>query len=192
MKFLFLSLILFSATACFAQDNQKNNTPPGVAIRKCKWEKVGPAPVIDSAMKAESDSPGGGTSDPNVPAQASGVRERDTQFFVYSVELANEGPKPIKAVLWDYIISDSSTNEELGRHNFISFEKVARNGSRTLRVKSRVSPSRIVTVQDSPPPGNSTVLDRVLLKCVLYDDGTLWEQPGTNENCEALQKRAKY
>jgi hypothetical protein len=189
MKVLFLSLILFPVAAHLAQEMPKNDMPPGVAVRKCKWEKVGPAPVIDSNMKAESDSPGGGTSDPNVPAQATGVRERDAQFFVYSVELQNDGPKPIKAVLWDYIITDSSTNEELGRHNFVSFEKVARSSSRALRVRSRVSPSRIVTVQDSPPPGNSTVVDRVILRCVVYDDGTLWEQPGTNENCEALRKR---
>jgi hypothetical protein len=190
MKILFVSLILFPLAAVFAQDIQKNATPPGVAIRKCKWEKVGPAPVVDSAMKAESDSPTGGTSDPNVPAQASGVRERDNQFYVYSVELQNDGAKPIKAVLWDYIITDSSTNEELGRHNFVSFDRVGRNSARALKVKSRVSPSRIVTVQDSPPPGNSTVVDRVILRCVVYDDGTVWEQPGTNQNCEALQKWA--
>jgi hypothetical protein len=191
MKILFVSLILFPVAAWFAQDMPKNDTPPGVAIRKCKWEKVGPAPVIDSTMKAESDSPAGGTSDPNIPAQASGVRERDTQFFLYSVELANDGAKPIKAILWDYIITNSSTNEELGRHNFVSFDRVARNSSRVLKVKSRVSPSRIVTVQDQPPPGNSTVVDRVMLRCVVYDDGKLWEQPGTNENCEALRQRSK-
>jgi hypothetical protein len=188
MKIL-LVIILFPL-ACVAQDISKSDTPPGVAIRKCKWERVGPAPVIDSTMKAESDSPTGGTSDPNVPAQASGVRERDTQFYLYSVELQNDGAKPIKAVLWDYIITDSSTNEELGRHNFVSFDKVGRNSSRALRAKSRVSPSRIVTVQDSPPPGNSTVVDRVILRCVVYEDGSVWHQPGTNENCEALQKRA--
>jgi len=186
---IFLVIILVPL-ACLAQELSKSDTPPGVAIRKCKWEKVGPAPVIDSNMKAESDSPTGGTNDPNVPAQASGVRERDTQFYLYSVELQNDGAKPIKAVLWDYIITDSSTNEELGRHNFVSFDKVGRNSSRALRAKSRVSPSRIVTVQDSPPPGNSTVVDHVILRCVVYDDGTVWHQPGTNENCEALQKRA--
>jgi len=189
MKIFLVSLILFPVTY-LAQDISKNDMPPGITIRKCKWEKIGPAPVIDSNMKAESDSPTGASSDPNVPAQASGMRERDTQFYVYSVELQNDGAKPIKAVLWDYIITDSSSKEELGRHNFVSFDRVARNSSRSLKAKSHVSPSRIVTVQDSPPPGNSTVVDRVILRCVVYDDGTLWQQPGTNENCEALQKRA--
>jgi hypothetical protein len=104
--------------------------------------------------------------------------------------VANDGTKPIKAILWDYIITDSSNNEELGRHNFVSFEKVGRNSVKGLRVRSRLSPSRVVTVQNTPSPGNSTVVERVILRCVVYDDGTLWQQPGMNDNCEALQKRA--
>lgn len=191
MKIFALFLLGLANVFVFGQAPQKDETPPGVAIRKYKWEKIGPAPQVDSGMKAESDSPtGGGSSDPNVPDQASGVRGRDNTFFQYSVEVANDGNKPIKAILWDYIITDSSNNEELGRHNFVSFEKVGRNSVKALRVRSRRTPSRVVTVQNSPPPGNSTVVERVVFRCVVYDDGTLWQQPGTNENCEALQKRA--
>src|SRR5438045_2250390 len=146
--------------------------------------------MVDANIKAESDSPTGSTSDASVPAQASGVRERDTPSYMYSVEVQNSGNKPIKAIMWDYIISDSSSNEELGRHNFVSFEKVGRNSVKALKVRSRFSPSRTVTVQDTPPPGNSTVVEKVILRCVIYDDGTLWQHPGTNENCEAIQKRA--
>ena len=191
MKIFALLLIGLAGASVFAQSPSNNEMPPGIAIRKYKWEKIGPGPSVDSSMKAESDSPSGGSSnDSNVPDQASGVRSRDNVFFQYSVEVANDGSKPIKAILWDYIITDSSNNEELGRHNFVSFEKIGRNSVKGLHVRSRVSPSRVVTVQNSPPPGNSTVVERVVFRCVVYDDGTLWQQPGTNENCEALQKRA--
>jgi hypothetical protein len=191
MKIFFPLLLVVLNVIAVGQTPQNDQTPPGVVIRKYKWEKVRPAPAIDSSMKAESDSPSGsGSSDPNVPDQASGLRSRDNTFFQYSVEVANDGNKPIKAILWDYIITDSSNNEELGRHNFVSFEKVGRNSVKALRVRSRVSPSRVVTVQNTPPPGNSTTVERVIFRCVVYDDGTLWQQPGTNENCEALQKRA--
>ena len=189
--FFFLLLLCLFGTTGWAQAPQADQMPPGVAIRKYKWEKIGPAPQIDSSMKAESDSPSGGSSnDSSAPEQASGVRSRDNTFFQYSVEVANDGNKPIKAILWDYIITDSSSNEELGRHNFVSFEKVGRNSVKALRVRSRLTPSRVVTVQNSPAPGNSTVVERVILRCVVYDDGTLWQQPGTNENCVELQKRA--
>jgi len=190
MKMFFPLLIVVLNVIAFGQTPQKDETPPGVAIRKYKWEKIGPAPSIDSSMKAESDSPSGGSSDANVPDQASGLRSRDNTFFQYSVEVANDGNKPIKAILWDYIITDSSNNEELARHNFVSFEKVGRNSVKALRVRSKLSPSRVVTVQNTPPPGSTTVVERVIFRCVVYDDGTLWQQPGTNENCEALQKRA--
>ena len=191
MKIFAWFLIGVAGAIAFGQTPQKDETPPGVAIRKYKWEKIGPAPSIDSSMKAESDSPSGGSSsDSSAPDQASGIRSRDNTFFQYSVEVANDGNKPIKAILWDYIITDSSNNEELGRHNFVSFERVGRNSVKALRVRSRLTPSRVVTVQNSPPPGNSTVVERVIFRCVVYDDGTLWQQPGTNENCEALQKRA--
>lgn len=191
MKIFALLLIGLANAFAFSQTPQKDEMPPGVAIRKYKWEKIGPAPSVDASMKAESDSPSGGSSnDPNVPEQASGVRSRDNTFFQYSVEVANDGDKPIKAILWDYIITDSSSNEELGRHNFVSFEKVGRNSVKALRVRSRLTPSRVVTVQNTPPPGNSTVVERVIFRCVVYDDGTLWQQPGTNENCAALLKRA--
>jgi hypothetical protein len=191
MKIFALLLVGLASAFVFAQSPLKDEMPPGVAVRKYKWEKIGPAPAVDSSMKAESDSPSGGSSsDASVPDQASGVRTRDNTFFQYSVEVANDGNKPIKAILWDYIITDSSNNEELGRHNFVSFEKIGRNSVKGLRVRSRLTPSRVVTVQNSPPPGNSTVVERVVFRCVVYDDGTLWQQPGTVENCEALQKRA--
>src|SRR5262245_55149918 len=109
MKVFPLLLIALANALVFAQSPQKDEMPPGVAIRKYKWEKIGPAPQVDSSMKAESDSPSGGSSDSNVPEQASGVRSRDNTFFQYSVEVANDGNKPIKAILWDYIITDSSS-----------------------------------------------------------------------------------
>src|SRR4051812_35548410 len=139
MKIFVLLLIGLANAFVFAQSPQKDEMPPGVAVRKYKWEKVGPAPSVDSSMKAESDSPSGGSSDANVPDQASGVRSRDNTYFQYSVEVANDGNRPIKAILWDYIITDSGSNEELGRHNFVSFEKIGRKSVKGLRVRSRVS-----------------------------------------------------
>ena len=126
MNLLFAFLLCFSAVTWGGQQGPtKDETPPGVMIRKYKWEKVGPGPSVDSTFKAETDSPNGTTSDPNTPAQASGVKDQNAPFFLYSVELKNDGSKAIKAILWNYLIIDSATNEELGRHEFVSFEKPA-------------------------------------------------------------------
>ncbi|MFN2579345.1 MAG: hypothetical protein ABR607_16870 [Pyrinomonadaceae bacterium] len=184
-------LLCLSGATCWGQTPPPGDMPPGIAIRKYKWEKVGAGPSVDSTFKAENDSPSGNTSDSSTPAQASGLRDRDTPFFMYSVELRNDGGKAIKAVLWNYLIIDGATNEELGRHEFVSFEKVSSNAVRALTVRSRLSPSRIVTVQGSQP-STTTIVERVILKCVVYDDGTLWQQPGlTAQNCESLRRRVK-
>jgi len=191
MKAIFTFLLCLSAITCWGQEPSKDQTPPGVMIRKYKWEKVGPGPTVDSTFKAETDSPNGTTNDPNTPAQASGLKDQNATFFLYSVELKNDGSKAIKAVLWNYLIIDSATNEELGRHEFVSFEKVGSNAVRALTVKSRLTPSRIVTVQGTQPSTTTTV-ERVILQCVVYDDGTLWEQPGiAPQNCEPLRRRVK-
>jgi len=191
MNLVFAFLLCMSAITCWGQEPPKDQTPPGVMIRKYKWEKIGPGPTVDSTFKAETDSPNGTSSDPNTPDQASGVKDQNVPFFLYSVELKNDGSKAIKAILWNYLIMDGTTNEELGRHEFVSFDKVGSNAVRALTVKSRLTPSRIVTVQGTHP-STITVVERVILECVVYDDGTLWEQPGTTpQNCELLRRRVK-
>lgn len=185
-------IVLMLTLVIWSQETPKNDTPPGVTIVKYKWQRVGVGPAVDANIKAESDSATGSTSDPNVPAQASGVSDRSTPFFLYTLDLKNDGSKSIRAVLWDYLIVDSKVNEELGRHEFVSFEKVGRNSAKTLTVRSRLLPSRLVTVEDSPPTSTSTVVERVVLKCVVFDDGSLWQQsPELGQSCEALRKRAK-
>src|SRR2546423_1073048 len=184
-------LLLFFSMMWFGQEPQKAETPPGVVIRKYKGERVGAGPTLDPTFKAENDSPTGTASDSASPPQASGIKDRDTPFFMYSVELQNDGAKSIKAVLWEYLLIDGKTKEELGRHQFVSFEKVARNASKAMTARSRLSPSRIVTVQDSPPTPGSTVVERVVLKCVAFDDGSVWQSAGLAvQSCEPLRKKA--
>src|SRR5437764_11317195 len=191
MTLVFGFLLCLSTVPCWGQGVAKDETPAGITIRKYKWEKVGPGPTVDSTFKAETDSPGGESSDPNTPAQASGIKDRNAPFFLYSLELKNDGNKAIKAILWNYLIIDSATNEELGRHEFVSFEKVGSNAVRALTVRSRLTPSRIVTVQGSQPSTTTTV-ERVILKCEVYDVGTLCQQPGmTLQNCDPLRRRVQ-
>lgn len=191
---MFLSILFcFLAVTAPAQNPPKDETPPGVTVGKHKWQRVAAGPGIDSSFKAESDSPGGANlSDPNSPSPDPGSPQRNAPSFMYSVEIKNDGNKSIKAVLWDYLIADSKTGEELGRHEFANLEKVGRNTVRTLTVRSRVSPTQVVTVQGSSSTEKSAVVERVIFRCVLYDDGTLWIQPGTADGtCEALRQRAK-
>jgi hypothetical protein len=186
-------LFYFLAVTAPAQNPPKYETPPGVTVGKHRWQTVANGPGVDSSFKAESDSPGGANlSDPNSSSPDSGSPQRNSPSFMYSVEIKNDGNKSIKAVLWDYLITDSKTGEELGRHQFANVERIGRNAAKTLTVRSRVSPTQVVTVQASPSADKSAGIERVIFTCVVYDDETLWSQPGTAEGtCEALRQRAK-
>src|SRR5438445_13650776 len=99
MNFLLAFMLCLSPATWWGQSPPKSQTPPGVEIRKYKWEKIGAGPTVDSAFKAETDSPNGDTSDAATPAQASGLKDRNSPFFLYSMELKNDGTKATKAVL---------------------------------------------------------------------------------------------
>ena len=185
-KLFFASLLVSGSITSFsAQTPGNNDTPPGITIRKYKWQQVGPGPSVEQSWKAESDTASlGGSSDESPTAAGTG-----RTFFVYSLELVNGGSKPIKAVRWEYIISDSKSGAELGNHDLENFEYVGTNKAKSLTAKSRVSPTKVVPVQvtDQAP---ST--EKVVLRCVLYQDGSLWRNRDTPApECEALRRRAE-
>jgi hypothetical protein len=184
MKSLFLLLVCSWTLSLAAQDAPRTQSPPGVTIGKYKWEPANAGPAVDPSIKAESDSPGGDSSSSGSPDSQIGER----QMFVYSVEVNNGGPKAIKAIRWDYIIADSKTGEELGSHEFESLEKIGRDKTKRLNARSRTSPTRIVRIQVSD---KASTVERVVFKCVVYDDGSLWQQAGTPARlCEGIRQRA--
>lgn len=179
-------LLSIGAVASLGQEIQSGEAPPGVTIRKYRWQQVGPGPSVDPSWKAESDSTSSGSSSSD---DSPSFAERKGPFYMYSLEIQNDGSKPIKAIRWNYMIFDSKTNEELGTHEFESFEKVGHNRAKSLTAKSRLSPTRVVPIQVTD---KSATIERVIIKCVLYEDGSLWQANVTDRPvCEALRRRAR-
>lgn len=184
MKALSLFLLCLVAMTTLGQQFKKGEAPPGVTIRRYKWQQVGPGPSIDPSWKAESDSASSSTSSSE---DSPSFAERRGPFFVYSLEIQNDSDKPIKAIRWNYLILDTKTNEELGTHEFESFEKVGRNKTKSLTARSRLTPTRVVPVQVT---NKSATTEQVVIKCVVYEDGSLWQGGMMDPVCEALRKRA--
>ena len=182
MKTVTLILVCLWAVTSPVQDIQSGEAPPGITIGKYKWQPANAGLSVDSSMKAESDSFSGEAS-----GSTQDARFVDRPAFVYSAEVKNEGPKAIKAIRWDYIIVDSKTSQELGNHQFENFEKVGRNKVKGLTARSRISPTRVVSAQSD----KSAIIERAVVRCVVYEDGSLWQQAGTPDGlCEALRRRA--
>ena len=183
MKSLLLLLVCSWSLTLLAQDAPRDQIPPGITIGKYKWEPANAGPSVDSSIKAESDSPSSDSS--GTTSQDSQIGERQT--FVYSVEVKNGGPKAIKAIRWDYLITDSKTGEELGRHEFETLGNIGRDKTKRLNARSRMSPTRIVPIQVTE---KGSTVERVALKCIVYDDGSLWQQAGTpSKLCEGIRQR---
>src|ERR1700752_1540449 len=187
MKKFSLLLLCLSAATCLAQNVSIIETPPGVTIRKYRWQQVGPGPSVDASWKAESDSVS--TSSSTSSDESSSFAVRRGPYFVYSLEIQNDGAKPIKAIRWNYTILDSKTNEELGTHDFENFDRVGRNKSKSLTAKSRVTPTRVVPIQVTD---KSSTVEKVLVRCIVYEDDTVWQKSGvTHAECDALRRRSK-
>lgn len=188
MKIAVLLWLCFSLTASLAQDTARSETPPGVTIRACKWQKAGAGPAPDASLKAENDSV---SSDPGSSATDPGSDDR-APSWLYSVEIQNDGTKSIKAVRWDYVIVDRNSHEELGRHVFDNFEKIGSHKTKSLVARSRRPPTTVVRVQESGGSDKVDVVETVTLICVVYDDGSLWEQPGIPaKSCDSFRRGTK-
>ena len=189
MKIATLLWLCFSLIASVAQDTSKSETPPGVIIRGGKWQRAGADPAVDASLKAENDSV---SSDPSSSATDPGSDNRATSWFLYSAEIQNNGTKSIKAIRWDYVIVDRNSHEELGRHVFDNFEKIGNNKTKSLSARSRRPPTTVVRVPESGGSDKADVVETVTLKCVVYDDGSVWEQPGMPaKSCDSLRRGAK-
>lgn len=181
---IWISTLLFGSIT-IAPAQEPNDLPPGLTIRKYKWQQLGPGPSVEQTWKAESDSAAvGGSGDDGATATGSA-----RPLFVYSLELLNGGNKPIKAIRWQYLFVESSTSNELGSHDFENFERLGTNKAKLLTARSRVSPSKILPIQVTE---KATVTEKVMLRCVLYEDGTLWRhRDSTIPECDAMRRRSQ-
>lgn len=189
MKIAALLWLCLSLIAPLAQDTSKSETPSGVTIRSFKWQKAEAGVTVDPWLKAESDSV---RSDPSSTATDRGSDDRATQWFLYSVEIQNDGTKSIKAIRWDYVINDRNSHEELGRHIFDNFENIGSHKTKSLNARSRRPPTTVVRVPKAGESDKPDVVEKVTLKCVVYDDGSVWEQPGIPaKSCDSLRRGTK-
>jgi hypothetical protein len=189
MKIAALLWLCLSLVASVAQDTSKSETPPGVTIRGFKWQKANAGLTVDASFKAESDSV---RSDPSSPTTDPGSDDRATLWFLYSVEIQNDGTKSIKAIRWDYVIVDRNSHEELGRHIFDNFEIIGSNKTKSLNARSRRPPTTVVRVPKAGENDKPDVVEKVTLKCIVYDDGSVWEQPGIPaKSCDSLRRGTK-
>ena len=201
MKLLgMLFICLLAVVDLRAQDGSANHAPPGLVILKLKWSRELRTPRFWDPSSSYDASTGGsgdlfsrrdrpGMTAPDSPFPPGG---RLPYIYEYSAKIRNDGEKQIKGIIWEYVLNEPGSKQELGRHKFFSFEKVGANKSATLHGRSPVSPSKIVSAAGLEKDTRSPYDERVEIMCVSYADGTLWMHPSAKEpECAGLKDREK-
>jgi len=210
------NLLLLLALMCVAARGQSERTKSasGIEIVKAKWEKqvrmprnFDPSTVPDngifSTMESRTAVPGS-TQAPNGDEFRRGAAERSAAlapvdyfpntpgrmpvYYLYSMKAVNVGSKTVVGMAWDYLFLDSSTNAVIGNHQLLSYVKIPSGKTVNLQAAQRTRP---ISVVKASPAKTKEVrdLERVVIQCVMYDDGTTWHNPtGREEACEFLAK----
>jgi|SRR5689334_9443643 len=200
-KRTFISIIaivfVIACVPAFSQPQTETNDPQ-IEVLKLKWER-------QARLPQDFDPSGGGASgtinDPTRSSRGGGGSgggdssgsttqglqpagpSRVSFSYVYSMKIQNHGSKEIDGVAWDYIFLDPSTSAEAGRHQFLSFERVEPNKSVTFHSEQRTPPVRTLSAD-----ANKKLVEKSIIRCVLYSDGTTWHGANSEDVCNLLKK----
>jgi len=96
--------------------------------------------------------------------------------YLYEVKVSNTGTKPIRAVVWEYVVSDPETRRELGNHLFLSKVEIAPGKSKKLTGLTESHPAQIVEAAKGEKQPRAQYAENVVIHRVEYADGTVWER----------------
>jgi hypothetical protein len=97
--------------------------------------------------------------------------------FRYKISVRNAGAKAIRELDWDYVFTDATTGEELGRREFTGVEKIAPGREKELNFMTHSAPARRISVQSLNKKERDGLVEQVVLVRVLYEDGSVWRRP---------------
>lgn len=210
---LLLLSLLMCATGWAQTEGAKTNS--GVEILKLKWEKQARLPrnfdpsVIPTndtfrtmesrtAVPGSTQAPYGDETRRDAAARSAALAPVDyfpnaparmPIFYVYSLTIRNNGTKTIQAVAWDYVFLNAGSQTVVGNHHLLSYATVKTSQSATLKGTERTRPITIVSATNvKSRTASARPLERAIVHCVLYDDGTTWRNPAGDSACELLKK----
>lgn len=202
MKYLCLILFLVSsATVAVAQTPVPTNDASSLEVVKFSWSKDrigwendpfrGPIENFDEMRartrneKRITDSKRGGSGSPdklqrdasadaaNIAAQHKTTSSR--YVFSYRTTVRNNSGKTIVAIDWDYVFLDKISNEQVGRHEFTSEEKIGPGKSKELIVQLRKPPSQTISITSLNKNEFESLNGHIQIVRIQYSDGSSWE-----------------
>jgi len=96
--------------------------------------------------------------------------------FVYELSVKNSSPKPIKAIDWDYVFFDTANQNETGRLQISSEEKIGPGKSRELKVYTSRPPNATVSAHRLDDKERQNMSEQVFVMRAVYSDGSVWQR----------------
>ncbi len=186
-----LFLVLLGASIVWAQE------PSGVEVVKSSWSKIrigwerdpfgGPLENFDEmrsrARNERRVAQGGGerakreakADEANLAKQ----REKNPPryYFIYKTKIKNNQTAAITQIDWDYVFYERDTENEMGRQQFTSDEKIGPGKTKELIVTITSPPTRTVSVTSLNLEEYDRFTEKIVLVRVQYADGRVWQAP---------------
>jgi hypothetical protein len=183
---LIWGLCFLISSPVLSQEVSQSKGPPGITTLKVKWDTY-------THLGTAASGPLGAAPNTNpnrlpLPTQSTGTMVVQTQLYVYSMELINNGPKPIKALAWDFIFADAANHTELKRQSLANVQKIDTDEKKTLRFTTQSAPPRTVSIGGLEKDRRSPFTLSAKIRCLLFTDGSLWEQPTLKGACLELEQ----
>lgn len=162
-------------------ERDKKNTTIENSIRA----RQGQTPIPTPTKKIAANTPVGSTpmgvplgdepaGNRNLPARAE--PGASSVYYLYKARIKNTGTKEIRNVVWHFVLSDSATETEVGRHRFMGKVSIKAGKSAELVARSRTPPTRIVRAGNSNGERPGKHAQRVMIERIEYDDGSVWQR----------------
>ena len=182
-----LLVVIAAAAGAFAQTTADGGLPPDLLILSRKWSRATFLPGWD---RSPFSSITRGTTDPRQIIPETISRE-PTKLFRYQLKVRNNGARDVLAINWDYVFIDAGTNREAGRHQFLVTIKVRPGAEKTLTGVSASGPSKVVSAGALEKDERRPFIERVVINCIAYSDGSRWMRPGFDGGCEPEKPRRR-
>lgn len=183
--FRLILIIVLTGSAGAPQPASLPQLPPGVTVLNVKVEKS----ISVSSAGSIAGAPGSNPNRLPLPTDGSIVKIERTELYVYSIELSNDGSKPIKALAWDFIFAEPATNVEQLRHSFANLQKIDSRQKKKVRFTTQLGPPRVVEVTALGKDPKTSFREYATIQCVLFADGSTWELPNASgKPCDRLAR----
>ena len=183
--FLLAVVSLLHNSPTLGQEISQSELPPGTTIRKVEWKTYTNVSTANGPPAASPDT------NPNrlpLPTQGTTTTLVRTQLYEYSMELTNNGSKAIKALSWDFIFADAVNKNDLMRRSLANLQTIDTNQRKTIRFTTQAAPPKIVSAGGLEKNTRSPFLQSAGIRCLLFTDGSVWQQPTLKDACVELQR----